>query len=78
MVWAGHLHRREKLTEAEKAAGESPGVDFFRREEQLTRLGLLEWVSHLVEGAGPEAEIIHPLGSGGTTSLEDRLGAGPT
>jgi hypothetical protein len=68
-------HRRENLTEQEKARGKNPGVDFFRREEQLTRLGLLEWVPHLVEGARREAEIIHPLGAGGTGSVEDLLGA---
>jgi hypothetical protein len=28
-------------------------------------LGLLEWVPTLVEGDGPEAEIIHPYGTGG-------------
>ena len=67
-------HRREKLTE-EEAAGKNPGVDFFRREKQLAQLGLIEWVPHLVEGDGPDAEIIHPLGLGRTDSLEDLLGA---
>ena len=77
VTWTGPTacHCREKLTEEEKAAGKNPGVDFFRREEQLTRLGLLEWVPHLVEAAGPEAEIIHPLGAGGTDGLEDLLAA---
>jgi hypothetical protein len=77
VTWSGLIacHRREKLTEEEEAAGKNPGVDFFRRQGQLTRLGLLEWVPHLVEGAGPEAEIIHPLGDGGSEDLEDRLGA---
>jgi hypothetical protein len=76
VTWSGptRRHRREELTEAEKAAGENPGVDFFRREGTLTRLGLLEWVPHLVEGAGPEAEIIHPLGTGESASVEDCLG----
>jgi hypothetical protein len=77
VTWSGPTacHRREKLTEEEKAAGKNAGVDFFRREGQLTRLGLLEWVPHLVEGAGPEAEVIHPLGHGGTEGLENLLGA---
>jgi hypothetical protein len=77
VTWSGPMacHHREKLTKEEKAEGKNPGVDFFRRQEQLTRLGLLEWVPHLLEGAGPEAEIIHPLGDGGTEGLEDQLGA---
>lgn len=74
--WSGptRCHYRAKLTDQEKAAGANPGVDFFRRQGQLVRLGLIEWVPHLVEGDGPEAEIIHPLGTGTTTSVEDRLG----
>jgi hypothetical protein len=77
VTWSGptECHRREKLTKEEKAEGKNPGVDFFRRQEQLTRLGLLEWVPHLLEGAGPEAEFSHALGDGGTEGLEDQLGA---
>ena len=77
VTWSGPAlcHRREKLTVEEKAEGENPGVDYFRREKQLAQLGLIEWVPHLVEGDGPDAEIIHPLGLGRTDSLEDLLGA---
>ena len=40
----------------------------------LETLGLVDFVPHLVEGSGPDAEIIHPYGQGQTNSLEDRLG----
>jgi hypothetical protein len=76
VIWTGPTlcHRREKLTEQEIAEGKNAGVDYFRREGQLVDLGLLEWVPTLVEGDGPEAEIIHPYSMGGSASLEDRLG----
>jgi hypothetical protein len=47
---------------------------FFRRLEQLEDVGLVEWMPHLIEGAGPDAEIIHPYGLTGSESIEDRLG----
>jgi hypothetical protein len=77
VTWDGPAlcHRREKLTDEERAAGKNVGIDFFRREGQLMQLGLIDWVPHLVESDGPEAEIIHPLGLGKTDSLEDLLGA---
>src|SRR4051812_34122750 len=77
VIWSGptSCHCREKLTEQEKAQGKNIGVDWFRRTKQLERLGLLEWVPHLVESDGPEGEIIHPLGKGETSSLKDVLGA---
>jgi hypothetical protein len=67
-------HRREELTKEEKAAGKNEGVDFFRRIGQLTGLGLIEWVPHLVESGDASGEIIHALGIGGTASVEDCLG----
>jgi len=67
-------HRREELTKEEKAAGKNAAVDFFRRMGQLSDLGLVEWVPHLVESADASGEIIHPLGTGGTENVEDRLG----
>jgi hypothetical protein len=67
-------HRREKLTEEEKAAGTNAGVDFFRRTAQLRDLGLIEWVPHLVESGEESGEIIHPVGMGHSDSIEDRLG----
>jgi hypothetical protein len=77
VCWSGpaSCHQREKLTKEEKDRGKTPGVDWFRRTEQLERLGLIEWVPHLVESDGPEGEIIHPLGKGETSRLEDVLGA---
>jgi hypothetical protein len=68
-------HRREKLTQVEIDAGENPGVDFSRRQKQLTDLGLLQWVPHLFESEALAAEAIHPYGVDGTVNPEDRLGA---
>ena len=48
--------------------------DFWPRMDLLETLGLIDFVPHLVEGGGPDAEIIHPYGMGQTNSLEDRLG----
>jgi hypothetical protein len=67
-------HRREELTKEEKAAGETPAVDFFRRTAHLSDLGLIEWVPHLVESGEESGEIIHPVGMGCSDSVEDRLG----
>jgi hypothetical protein len=67
-------HRREKLTKEEIAAGKNPAVDFFHRTAQLSNLGLIEWVPHLVESAEECGEIIHPLSVGRSESIEDRLG----
>jgi hypothetical protein len=61
-------HLREDLTQ------EHRGQDFFRRVDQLTALGLVEWVPHLFESDLPEAEILHAYGMGHSASLEDRLG----
>jgi hypothetical protein len=76
VVWNGSTtcHRREKLTDEEKAAGQNAGIDFFRRQSQLVGLGLIEWVPHLFESDELSAEIIHPVGLAGSASLEDRLG----
>jgi hypothetical protein len=67
-------HRRDELTDAEKKAGNTRGVDFFRRLQQLVDLGLLEFIAHLFESDDPDAEIIHPVGIAGTDSLQDRIG----
>lgn len=67
-------HRREKLTKEEEAAGKNPAIDFFRRTSELSGLGLIEWMPHLVESAKESGEIIHPLGLGPSGSIEDRLG----
>jgi hypothetical protein len=69
-------HRREQLTAEEKKAGKNAGVDFFRRMDQLTDLGLIEWVPHLFESDEPDAEIIHAVGNARSDSLEDRIGLG--
>ena len=67
-------HHREELTEQEIEAGKNQGVDYFRREQQLTNLGLIEWVPMLVESDDLEAENIHPLGWCSSDSLEDQIG----
>jgi hypothetical protein len=75
--WENRLtspHRREMLTKEEVAAGKNPAVDFFHRTAQLSDIGLIEWVPHLVESAEQSGEIIHPLSMGRSDSLEDRLG----
>jgi hypothetical protein len=75
--WENRLtspHRREELTKEEIAADKNPGVDFFRRTAQLSDIGLIEWVPHLVESAEQSGEIIHPLRMGQSESIEDRLG----
>jgi len=66
-------HRREKLTQEELAAKKTPAVDFFHRTAQLSNLGLIEWVPHLVESAEESGEIIHPLQTGTSETIEDRL-----
>jgi hypothetical protein len=42
--------------------------------DQLTDLGLIEWVPHLFESDEHDAEIIHAIGISGSDGLEDRLG----
>jgi hypothetical protein len=76
VCWGGPTlcHRREELTQEEKAAGKNAAVDFFHRQQRLNDLGLLQWVPHLCEGDGPDAEIIHPVGVDGSDDLEDRIG----
>jgi hypothetical protein len=76
VTWIGPTlcHKRAKLSPEEVKAGKNPGVDYFRREGQLAELGLIEWVPTLVEGEGPDAEIIHPCAMANSGSLEDRLG----
>jgi hypothetical protein len=76
MRWEGFAvpHRRDKLTREEKAAGKNDAVDFFRRVHQLSDLGLIEWVLHLLESKDDCAGIIHPVGIELSDSLEDRLG----
>jgi hypothetical protein len=66
-------HWRDELTDNEKKAGKTP-AGFFRRMHQLSDLGLIEWVPYLFESDEPDAEIIHAVGSGGSDSLEDRIG----
>ena len=56
------------------SAGKNAAVDFFRRTAQLTDLGLIESVPHLVESAEQSGEIIHPLRMGLSDSIEDRPG----
>ena len=51
----------------------SAGKDYFRRQQQLTNLGLIEWVPYLFDGESREAELIHPYGIGMGDTLEGRL-----
>jgi hypothetical protein len=70
-----HRRNEQDLSKEEKLAGKNPGVDFFDRSDALRQIGFIEWVPHLMESAGDDAEIIHPLGQRGpdSTELEDIL-----
>jgi hypothetical protein len=70
-VWETDLsrcHYQNNLPQGQRAKC------WFDRTGTLDRLGLLEWVPHLYEGDDKTAELIHPCGMSGTTSLDDRLG----
>ena len=71
VCWEGFTKHHMRQTGPQKDQGE----DFFRRQIQLTDLGLWEWVPHLFESEDLESEVIHPYGTGGSTEIEDRLGA---
>lgn len=75
VTWKGpsRVHRRNELTDEEKNEGKTPGIDFFRRLEQLVGLGLIEWVPYLFDGDGDDAEPIHPYGIGMSGTLEGEL-----
>jgi hypothetical protein len=62
-------HRRDDLPEGQRAA------DLFSRVDRLKKLGLIEWIPHLLESDLPDAEIIHPFGMGNTATTEDALGS---
>lgn len=61
-------HRRQKLTEEERAAGANAGVDFFRRFNHLRRLGLVLEIPYLFDG--PVGEPIHPIAEGSDVAIE--------
>jgi hypothetical protein len=63
-------HKREPTPE-EKAAGKNAAVDFFERLSRIEMLGLLQWVPHIFESAGPEAEAIHPYYPAGESMERD-------
>jgi hypothetical protein len=64
------------LTKKEKAEGKIESDDFFRRQDKLADVGLIQWRPHLVESEDPAAEIIHPYGMAGDDGdIEDRIGA---
>jgi hypothetical protein len=69
-----HYRDKKDLTKEEIKVGKNPGIDFFRRMDHLTRLGLVEWMPHLLESDEPDAEIIHPMGRGDGGGIEDRIG----
>ncbi len=56
------VHQRTALTPAERKARKNPAVDFFARLSALVDTGLVEWVPHLYDGTGPDAEVIHVYG----------------
>jgi hypothetical protein len=61
-------------TAEQKAKGrDSNGEPYFRRQSQLTDLGIVEWVPHLFESEEESGEVIHPLGLGTSERIEDRL-----
>ena len=69
--WDGFTKYHKRQTGPQEDWGE----DFFRRQQQLTDLGLWEWVPHLFESEDLEAEVIHPYGRiGASIELEARLG----
>lgn len=68
-----HQPRGSNLTEKGGKVLRSAGKDFFRRQQQLTNLGLIEWVPYLFDGESREAELIHPYGIGMGDTLEGRL-----
>jgi hypothetical protein len=76
MWWRGftEAHRCPPTAEQKDKGKDSDANPYFRRQEHLINLGLLEWVPHLVESAEESGEIIHPLGIGRSESIEDRLG----
>jgi hypothetical protein len=76
MWWRGftEAHRCPPTAEQKAKGQNSDANPYFRRQGQLLNLGLLEWVPHLVESAEEIGEIIHPIGMGGSESIEDRLG----
>lgn len=49
-------------------------AQFWSSLDALLDRGLIEFVPHLFESEGPDAEPIHPYGVGRTDSLEDQLG----
>jgi len=75
VIWEGPTacHRRT-LTEEERASGARSGDLYFRRMAQLVKLGLVEWIPHLYESDGDEAEVVHPFGIGRSNNIEDRIG----
>jgi hypothetical protein len=73
--WLGPtLCHYRKLTAEEQAAGATPGDYYFRRLDQLVRLGLIQWTPHLFESDSEDAEIVHPVGIGRSDSIEDQIG----
>lgn len=57
-----------------KTDGEKPWAKAWDRIRTLTALGLLEFVPHLYESDGPDAEALFPCGRGNSTSIEDQIG----
>lgn len=68
-----NCHYRSDLTEQEKNADNNEGIDFFRRIESLSDLGLIEWMPYLFESDSEDAEPIHPYGDYKDDTIEGRL-----
>jgi hypothetical protein len=75
--WRGftEAHRCPPTTEQKAKGKDSDAEPYFRRQGQLSDLGLFEWVPHLVESEseGESGELIHPVSLRISRSIEDRL-----
>lgn len=58
-----------------KPDGTRDGSQLWTRLKALEDAGLIEWIPTLFEASDPLAEPLFPLGSGGSNSLDDRLGS---
>lgn len=72
---APHIDGNKQGPEATRKLWDETSEYFWSRLRSLESTGLIEWVGHLFESDDPDAEIIHPFGTGRTDSLEDQLGA---
>jgi hypothetical protein len=60
-------------TQSEKDDWEKSGKEFWERWDLLRKLGLVEYVGHLIESDTDTAEIIHPYATAGGELIEREL-----